>query len=179
MSYSQWANFVNYEIGDRVSYLGLSYLALQPSLNVLPTTLAPRWQVIVNPNSSPVLLDRISSTAPTVINALTAGTAQVLLTLTVNPAVVCDLMISGVMTFSMTNATLQNLIFFVSVDGVQTGGQFRDSGQGIGHFINPTVISSALAVAPGPRVIRLLAYASIAGVFTQSVSQLTVLANLS
>jgi len=50
MSYSVWASFVNYLVGDIASYNGVIYEALQVNTNVLPTTLAPNWQVL--PGSS-------------------------------------------------------------------------------------------------------------------------------
>lgn len=46
MSYSVWANFVYYQTGGIASYNGTPYEALQPNVNVLPTTLAPNWQVL-------------------------------------------------------------------------------------------------------------------------------------
>jgi len=46
MSYSEWADFVYYDIGGIASYNGIVYQALQANRNVVPTTLAPNWQVL-------------------------------------------------------------------------------------------------------------------------------------
>lgn len=45
MSYSQWADFVYYNVGDIANYGSVAYQALLSNRNVLPTTLAPNWQV--------------------------------------------------------------------------------------------------------------------------------------
>jgi hypothetical protein len=45
MSYAVWADFVYYEAGDIVGYTGLLFRALQPNINVLPTTGAPDWEL--------------------------------------------------------------------------------------------------------------------------------------
>jgi len=49
MSYSQWADFVYYRLGDIAMYGSITYQALQPNINVVPTGLAPDWQVLPAP----------------------------------------------------------------------------------------------------------------------------------
>lgn len=49
MSYAEWADFVYYTAGNIVSYLGVTYEALQQNINEPPTGLAPNWIVYVNP----------------------------------------------------------------------------------------------------------------------------------
>lgn len=49
MSYSEWANFVYYKTGDIATYNTTAYQALQANVNVVPTTLAPNWQVLPAP----------------------------------------------------------------------------------------------------------------------------------
>lgn len=49
MSYSQWANFVYYRLGDIAMYGSINYQALQPNINEVPTGLAPNWQVLPAP----------------------------------------------------------------------------------------------------------------------------------
>jgi len=46
MSYSEWADFVYYDIGGIASYNGIVYQALLANRNIVPTTLAPNWQVL-------------------------------------------------------------------------------------------------------------------------------------
>lgn len=50
MSYSQWSNFVYYKLGD-IAYEGsTAYQALQPNINVVPTSsLGVDWQVLPAP----------------------------------------------------------------------------------------------------------------------------------
>jgi len=49
MSYSQWADFVYYRLGDIAMYGSINYQALQPNINEVPTGLAPNWQVLPAP----------------------------------------------------------------------------------------------------------------------------------
>lgn len=49
MSYAEWADFVYYNAGNIVTYLGVTYEALQQNINEPPTGLAPNWIVYVNP----------------------------------------------------------------------------------------------------------------------------------
>ena len=49
MAYSQWADFVNYRVGDIAVYQTIAYSALQDNTNVIPSTLAPNWQVLPAP----------------------------------------------------------------------------------------------------------------------------------
>jgi len=49
MAYSQWTNFVNYRVGDIAVYGTTNYEALQANTNVIPSTLAPNWQVLPAP----------------------------------------------------------------------------------------------------------------------------------
>ena len=46
MSYSAWADFVYYNAGDIATYNTIAYQALQANINVIPTSLAPNWQVL-------------------------------------------------------------------------------------------------------------------------------------
>ena len=47
MSYATWADFVYYNLDDTVAYQGTTYKALQANINVVPTTLAPNWELVV------------------------------------------------------------------------------------------------------------------------------------
>ena len=49
MAYSQWADFVNYRVGDIAVYGTTNYEALQANTNVIPSSLAPNWQVLPAP----------------------------------------------------------------------------------------------------------------------------------
>jgi hypothetical protein len=49
MAYSQWADFVNYRVGDIAVYQTIAYSALQNNTNIIPTTLAPNWVVLPAP----------------------------------------------------------------------------------------------------------------------------------
>ena len=60
MSYSVWASFVNYLVGDIASYNGVIYEALQVNTNVLPTTLAPNWQVLPGSSGGVTSLDGLT-----------------------------------------------------------------------------------------------------------------------
>lgn len=46
MSYSEWADFVYYDVGNIASYNGIVYQALLANRNVVPTGLAPNWQLL-------------------------------------------------------------------------------------------------------------------------------------
>ena len=70
MSYSEWADFVYYDIGGIASYNGIVYQALQANRNVVPTTLAPNWQLLPAPvgagvSSLETLTGAITLSSPT------------------------------------------------------------------------------------------------------------------
>lgn len=46
MSYSIWSDFAYYKTNDVATYNTIAYQALQPNQNVVPSTLAPNWQVL-------------------------------------------------------------------------------------------------------------------------------------
>ena len=46
MSYSEWSNFAYYKTGDIATFGATAYEALQANQNVVPSTLAPNWQVL-------------------------------------------------------------------------------------------------------------------------------------
>ena len=54
MSYAQWSSFAYYNVGDIVGYEAVNYQALLANINVLPTTLAPNWQLLTTPTPSAV-----------------------------------------------------------------------------------------------------------------------------
>jgi hypothetical protein len=54
MSYAQWSSFAYYNTGDIVGYEAVNYQALLANINVLPTTLAPNWQLLTPPTPSAV-----------------------------------------------------------------------------------------------------------------------------
>jgi len=54
MSYSQWADFVYYKLGDIAMFGSTTYQALQANINVVPTGLAPNWQVLPAPSGAGV-----------------------------------------------------------------------------------------------------------------------------
>jgi len=54
MAYSQWSNFANYRVGDIAVYETITYSALLPNTNIVPTTLAPNWVVLPSPSGGGV-----------------------------------------------------------------------------------------------------------------------------
>ena len=48
MSYSEWADFVYYDVGGIASYNGIVYQALLANRGVVPTGLAPNWAVLAS-----------------------------------------------------------------------------------------------------------------------------------
>ena len=70
MSYSEWADFVYYDVGNIASYNGIVYQALLANRNVVPTTLAPNWQLLPAPagagvSSLETLTGAITLSSPT------------------------------------------------------------------------------------------------------------------
>ena len=54
MSYSEWADFIFFITGDTAMYLNDTYVALQPNIGVVPTSLAPNWVIVPPPSGSGV-----------------------------------------------------------------------------------------------------------------------------
>jgi len=54
MSYAQWSSFAYYNVGDIVGYQAINYQALLANRNVVPTGLAPNWQLLTTPTPSAV-----------------------------------------------------------------------------------------------------------------------------
>jgi hypothetical protein len=54
MSYAQWSSFAYYNVSDIVGYNAVNYQALQANINVVPSTLAPNWQLLTTPTPSAV-----------------------------------------------------------------------------------------------------------------------------
>jgi len=133
--------------------------------------------ITLNAKNFPIT-ERTSSTTATVITATTFGTAQSLLTLTITPTFVSDIDIFATMSFVMASNTIHDLIFYITIGGVQVGGTFRASGSGVGHFLNTAIQATALAQVATIHTIVLRVYASVASQFTVSALQMSAIANL-
>lgn len=72
MSYSQWADFVYYKLGDIATYASINYQALQPNINVVPTGLAPDWQVLPAPAGAGV--SSLSTLTGAITQSCSSGT---------------------------------------------------------------------------------------------------------
>jgi hypothetical protein len=72
MSYSQWANFVYYKLGDIANFGSITYQALQPNINVVPTGLAPNWQVLPAPAGAGV--SSLSTLTGAITQSCSSGT---------------------------------------------------------------------------------------------------------
>jgi hypothetical protein len=65
-----WSSSITYAQNDAVSYNGGSYIALQPNLNVVPTTGAPNWGTLASPGGGLVWQGAWSSITPYIVNAV-------------------------------------------------------------------------------------------------------------
>ena len=72
MSYSQWSNFVYYQLGDIATLGSIDYQALQPNINVLPSLLAPNWQLLPSPSGSGV--SSLSTLTGAITQSCSSGT---------------------------------------------------------------------------------------------------------
>ena len=72
MSYSQWANFVYYKTGDIATYGSTNYQALLANVNVVPTGLAPNWQVLPAPSGAGV--SSLSTLTGAITQSCSSGT---------------------------------------------------------------------------------------------------------
>jgi hypothetical protein len=72
MSYSQWANFVYYQTGNIATFGSTNYQALQANINVVPSTLAPNWQVLPAPAGAGV--SSLSTLTGAITQSCSAGT---------------------------------------------------------------------------------------------------------
>ena len=72
MSYSQWANFVYYKTGDIATYGSINYQALLANVNVVPTGLAPNWQVLPAPSGAGV--SSLSTLTGAITQSCSSGT---------------------------------------------------------------------------------------------------------
>jgi hypothetical protein len=71
MSYSQWADFVYYNVGDIAIYQTIAYEALQANINAVPTGLAPNWQVLPAPTPPVYQATYYKSVQQNLVNANT------------------------------------------------------------------------------------------------------------
>lgn len=53
MSYSTWTDFAYYEVGDIATYQNIAYVALLANRDVVPTTLAPNWDILPAASGAP------------------------------------------------------------------------------------------------------------------------------
>jgi hypothetical protein len=72
MSYATWADFVYYNLGDIANFGSTAYQALQPNINVIPTGLAPNWQVLPAPAGAGV--SSLSTLTGAITQSCSAGT---------------------------------------------------------------------------------------------------------
>lgn len=107
--------------------------------------------------------ERATSVTPVNITAVTFGTAQTILTYTITPTFVSDIDISCSFTYQTNSNTIYDLIFFVTLDGAQTGVVMRNSLGGVSHFNCVPIIASALSQTAAPHTIAIKAYAGSAG----------------
>ena len=125
MSYSEWADFVYYDIGGIASYNGIVYQALQANRNIVPTTLAPNWQVLPSGGGAGVssletLTGAITLSSPTATFANTGNNIELTIQYPVPPT-------PQVYQSTYYKTTTQNL----------TSGNTDVSFDGVGVWSNP------------------------------------------
>jgi len=126
MSYSVWANFVYYQTGGIASYGGNVYEALQPNINVLPTTLAPNWQVLPGSSGGVSSLEGlVGAVTQSVVSGGSYANVGNDIQLTITPPV--------------SVSSLEGLVGAVTMS-VVSGGSYANVGNDIQLTITPPVV---------------------------------------
>jgi len=133
------------------------------------------------PPSNGVISERATNTTPINITAVTFGTAQTILTMTITPTFISDINANVSFHYQTNSNTQYNLIFYLTLDGVQIGTTTADTLGGANHFSNCAIVASSLNQSVGLHTILLKAYAGSApasGNLTIIASSGYVMANL-
>jgi len=133
------------------------------------------------PSSGGVISERATNTTPINITAVTFGTAQTILTMTITTTFISDINANVSFYYQTNSNTNYNLIFYLTLDGVQIGATMADTLGGVSHFSNCAIIGSGLNQSVGLHTVLLKAYAGsapAAGNLTVIASSGTLLANL-
>lgn len=125
------------------------------------------------PSSSSVISERATNTTPINITAVTFGTAQTILTMTITPTTISDINVSVSFHYQTNSNTNYNLIFYLTLDGVQIGTTTVDTLGGATHFSNCAIVGSGINQSIGPHTILLKAYAGSA----PAAGNLTIIAS--
>jgi hypothetical protein len=113
-------------------------------------------------NPPRVISERATNTTPINITAVTFGTAQTILTMTITPTALSDINVNVSFHYQTNSNTQYNLIFYLTLDGVQIGTTTADTLGGANHFSNCAIVGSALNQSIGSHTILLKAYAGSA-----------------
>lgn len=133
------------------------------------------------PSSAGVISERATNTTPITLTATTFGTAQTILTMTISPTVISDINANVSFYYQTNSNTNYDIIFYLTLDGVQIGATMKDTTQGANHFSNCSITGSGINQSVGLHTILLKAYAGSApasGNLTVIASSGTVLSNL-
>jgi hypothetical protein len=133
------------------------------------------------PSSTGVISERATNTTPINITAVTFGTAQTILTMTVTPTFISDINVNVSFHYQTNSNTNYNLIFYLTLDGVQIGTTTVDTLGGATHFSNCAIVGSGINQSVGLHTVLLKAYAGsapAAGNLTVIASSGLVMANL-
>ena len=125
--------------------------------------------------------ERATSVVPVNITAVTFATAQTILTYTITPTFVSDIDVTCSFTYQTNSNTIYDLIFFITIDGIQAGVTMRSSLGGATHFNCGTIVGSALSQTAGLHTIAIKAYAGsapAAGNLTVTAVSAVAIANL-
>jgi hypothetical protein len=125
------------------------------------------------PSSNSVISERATNTTAINITAVTFATAQTLLTINITPTAISDINVNVSFHYQTNSNTNYNLIFYLTLDGVQIGTTTADTLGGVGHFSNCAIVGSGLNQSVGPHIILLKAYAGSA----PAAGNLTIIAS--
>lgn len=161
------------------------------SLNSLTgaITLAAGTNVDITPSGSTLTIqaknypisERATSITPVNLTAVTFVTAQTILTYTITPTFVSDIDVTCSFTYQTNSNTIYDIIFFITIDGIQAGVTMRNSLGGANHFNCVTIVGSALLQTAGLHTIAIKAYAGsapAAGNLTVTAVSAVAIANL-
>jgi len=133
------------------------------------------------PTGGGVVSERATNTTPINITATTFGTAQTILTMTITPTFISDINANISFHYQTNSNTNYNLIFYLTLDGVQIGTTTADTLGGATHFSNCAIVGSGINQSVGLHTVLLKAYAGSApasGNLTVIASSGLLMANL-
>jgi hypothetical protein len=169
-------------VGPTQSTLRTNFIASQTGTDVLAiSNVATINGAPYPPTGSGVKSERATNTTPINITATTFGTAQTILTMTITPTFISDINANVSFHYQTNSNTNYNLIFYLTLDGVQIGTTTADTVGGVSHFSNCAIVGSGLNQSVGLHTVLLKAYAGSApasGNLTVIASSGYVMANL-